>query len=66
MRSTFGEYLRERREALRAEDRRFSLRQLAMRIGFRSSPAGSPEERMKVEIEHHTELVREMFQQHHP
>jgi glutamine synthetase adenylyltransferase len=43
-----------------------SLRQLAMRIGFRASPAGSPEERMKVEIEHHTELVREMFQQHHP
>jgi len=42
-----------------------SLRQLAIRIGFRSSPAGSPEERMKVEIEHHTELVREMFQQHH-
>jgi len=43
-----------------------SLRQLAIRIGFRASPAGSPEERMKVEIEHHTELVRELFQQHHP
>ncbi|MDE0960127.1 MAG: hypothetical protein OSB09_05040 [Planctomycetota bacterium] len=42
-----------------------SLRQLAIRIGFRASPAGSPEERMKVEIEHHTDLVREMFQQHH-
>ena len=37
MRSTFGEYLRERREALKAEDRRFSLRQLAMRIGVEPS-----------------------------
>jgi len=30
---TFGEYLRLRREALRAEDRRFSVRQVAQRIG---------------------------------
>ena len=30
---TFGEYIRERREALRATDRRFSVRQVAQRIG---------------------------------
>ena len=30
---TFGLYIREHREALRARDRRFSVRQLAQRIG---------------------------------
>ncbi len=30
---TFGDYLRERREALRRADRRFSVRQVAQRIG---------------------------------
>jgi len=30
---TFGEYIRERREALRVTDRRFSVRQVAHRIG---------------------------------
>lgn len=37
MASAFGEYLRERREAKRLEDRRFSLRQLAQRIGVEPS-----------------------------
>ena len=30
---TFGQYIRERREALRTQDRRFSVRQVAQRIG---------------------------------
>jgi transcriptional regulator with XRE-family HTH domain len=30
---TFGEYIRQRREALKADDRRFSVRQVAQRIG---------------------------------
>ncbi|WP_419625615.1 helix-turn-helix domain-containing protein, partial [Thiolapillus sp.] len=30
---TFGKYIREHREALKAEDRRFSVRQVAQRIG---------------------------------
>lgn len=30
---TFGQYIRERREALREQDRRFSVRQVAHRIG---------------------------------
>jgi len=30
---TFGEYVRERRESLKAEDRRYSVRQVAQRIG---------------------------------
>ena len=30
---TFGEYIREHREALKSEDRRFSVRQVAQRIG---------------------------------
>ena len=30
---SFGEYIRERREALKAKDRRFSVRQVAQRIG---------------------------------
>ena len=30
---TFGEYIREHREALKANDRRFSVRQVAKRIG---------------------------------
>ncbi len=42
-----------------------SLRQLAIRIGFHATPAGKPEERLRDEIEYHTELVRNMFQRHH-
>ncbi len=30
---TFGEYIREHRETLKSEDRRFSVRQVAQRIG---------------------------------
>ena len=30
---TFGEYIREHREVLKSEDRRFSVRQVAQRIG---------------------------------
>ena len=30
---TFGEYIREHREALKSQDRRFSVRQVAQRIG---------------------------------
>lgn len=30
---TYGKYLRERREVLKAEDRRYSVRQVAQRIG---------------------------------
>ncbi len=30
---TFGEYIRDRREALRREDRRYSVRQVAQRVG---------------------------------
>lgn len=30
---TFGEYIRDRREALRQSDRRYSVRQVAQRIG---------------------------------
>lgn len=30
---TYGQYIRERREALRKQDRRYSLRQVAHRIG---------------------------------
>jgi HTH-type transcriptional regulator, competence development regulator len=33
----FGSYVRERREALRTSDRRFSLRQIAMRVGVEPS-----------------------------
>lgn len=34
---TFGEYVRSRREARRLEDRRFSVRQVAARIGVEPS-----------------------------
>ena len=37
MAKTFGTYVRERREALRAQDRRFSVRQLAERVGIEAS-----------------------------
>ncbi len=30
---TFGEYIRDHRETLKAKDRRFTLRQVAQRIG---------------------------------
>ena len=37
MSKTFGAYLRERREALRVNDRSFSVRQVAERVGFQAS-----------------------------
>ncbi|MCU0724839.1 MAG: helix-turn-helix domain-containing protein [Planctomycetes bacterium] len=37
MSRTFGEYVRERREELREEDARFSVRQVAARIGVEPS-----------------------------
>jgi len=37
MDTSFGSYMREKREALRAENRRYSLRQLALRIGVEPS-----------------------------
>jgi transcriptional regulator with XRE-family HTH domain len=36
-RATLGSFLRERREALRREDRRYSLRQVAGRVGIEPS-----------------------------
>ena len=35
--ASLGEFLRERREALREKDRRFSLRQVAQRVGIEPS-----------------------------
>lgn len=35
--NVFGEYIRAKREALRGEDRRFSVRQVARRIGVEPS-----------------------------
>jgi glutamate-ammonia-ligase adenylyltransferase len=43
-----------------------SLHDLALRIGFEGSMAGTPEERLRVEIDHHTTLVRDIFRSHHP
>jgi len=37
MDNAFGEYIREKRETLRRNDRSFSLRQVAMRIGIEPS-----------------------------
>ena len=37
MNNIFGSYIREKREALRAEDRSYSLRQVAIRIGIEPS-----------------------------
>lgn len=37
MSSTFGTYIRKRREALRADDRTFSVRQVADRVGVEPS-----------------------------
>ena len=37
MSESFGQYIRDRREALRASDRRFSVRQVADRIGVQPS-----------------------------
>lgn len=34
MQNAFGSYLRERREQLRASDRRYSVRQVAQRVGI--------------------------------
>jgi transcriptional regulator with XRE-family HTH domain len=37
MENIFGSYIREKREALKAKDRRYSLRQVAMRVGIEPS-----------------------------
>ena len=37
MSETFGSYFRQQREALKAEDRRFSVRQVAGRVGIQPS-----------------------------
>ena len=37
MATTFGSYLRKRREALRADDRSFSVRRMARRVGIEAS-----------------------------
>ncbi len=37
MKNIFGSYIREKREALKAEDSRYSLRQVAMRVGIEPS-----------------------------
>jgi len=37
MKTAFGTYIRERRETLKEKDRRFSLRQVATRIGIEPS-----------------------------
>jgi HTH-type transcriptional regulator, competence development regulator len=37
MENSFGKYIREKRETLRQEDRRYSLRQVAFRIGIEPS-----------------------------
>jgi len=37
MKTLFGDYIRKRREALKAEDKSFSLRQVAFRIGVEPS-----------------------------
>ena len=37
MSESFGQYIRDRRESLRASDRRFSVRQVADRIGVQPS-----------------------------
>ncbi|MEC9477113.1 MAG: hypothetical protein VX764_08755 [Planctomycetota bacterium] len=41
-----------------------SLHELALRVGFEGSMVGSPEERLRVEIDHHTTQVHEIFQLH--
>jgi len=37
MKTTFGRYIREKRERLKAKDRRYSVRQVAMRMGVEPS-----------------------------
>jgi len=37
MKTTFGQYIREKRERLKAKDRRYSVRQVAMRMGVEPS-----------------------------
>ena len=37
MENIFGSYIREKRETLKAEDSRYSLRQVAMRVGIEPS-----------------------------
>jgi transcriptional regulator with XRE-family HTH domain len=35
--NSFGDYIRKKREKMRAEDRRFSVRRIAMRVGIEPS-----------------------------
>jgi len=42
-----------------------SLRELAIRIGFGASLAGQPEERLRIEMDVHTERVQEIFRRVH-
>lgn len=37
MKTTFGQYIRDKREQLKAKDRRYSVRQVAMRMGVEPS-----------------------------
>ena len=39
-----------------------SLRELAIRIGFEATLAGQPEERLRIELDVHTDRVQEIFQ----
>ena len=41
-----------------------SLHDLALRIGFEGSMAGTPKERLRVEIDHHTTQVRDICRSH--
>lgn len=45
--SEFGSYVRDRREALRSEDARFSVRQLAARVGVEPSYLSKVERSMQ-------------------
>jgi HTH-type transcriptional regulator, competence development regulator len=66
MRNSFGKYIREKREKLRQEDKRYSLRQVAFRIGIepsylskieRGDPAPLSEEKI-------TALAKELSEDH--
>jgi len=66
MRNSFGKYIREQREKLRQEDKRYSLRQVAFRIGIepsylskieRGAPAPLSEEKI-------ISLARELNEDH--
>ena len=42
-----------------------SLRELAIRIGFEPTLAGQPEERLRIEMDVHTDRVQEIFRRLH-